>query len=80
MTKDAESLKRYRYLLLCSDGGQLCRKVILTPRPLETIDDLVSIETNMPFFRNGEVKILAYTLMAVGTNDGANKYHYKPKL
>lgn len=73
------SVKRYRYLLLCSMPDGLKRKVVVTPRPLETEDDLVAIEKFIPFFKDGGT-ILAYTLMAVGTNNGSNVYHYKPKL
>ena len=73
------SAKRYRYLLMCSMPDGLRRKVVVTPRPLETEDDLVAIETSLPFFKDGGI-ILAYTLMAVGTNNGSNVYHYKPKL
>ena len=79
-TTATTTTKRYRYLLMVAmpDGG-IKRKVMVTPRPLETEDDLASIEKGSPFFENGG-SIVAYTLMAVGTNNGSNVYHYKPKL
>ena len=71
--------KRYRYLLMCNMPDGLKRKVLVTPRPLENEEDLFSIEKYLPFFKDGG-SIVAYTLMAVGTNNGSNVFHYKPKL
>lgn len=73
------TLKRYRYLLMCvKPDGSIIRTVVVTPRPIEMESDLLSIE-KLPFFKDG-ISIVAYTLMAVGTNNGSNVYHYKPKL